>query len=257
MASMKRRSFLQAASTLAAGAGFAQQSAAGIRLFRFEFLYLQMGDQGARLNRFYQSQVPLLTKNIKLLGVFNSLVVPRNPALMIVKGYTGYDQMAAAEQTIRADSGYRKALDELEALSPPYDSAESMLVEPADFSPVYTPLKERPKIGRIFELRYYHSPTERQLGYLRDRFAGKEGEVFRRLGMEPMMMGTMVVGQDTPNWVYMTPFNNLAEREKAWDTFTVDPEWVKARADSIARGGQIVTRQSISLYRAADYSPIQ
>ena len=132
---MKRRSFLRAASAMAAGAAFAQQPAARIRLFRLEFFYLQMGDQGARLNRFYQSQMPLLTKHIGLVGVFNSLVVSRNPALMIAKGYTGYDQMAAAEQTIRADAGYRKALDDMEAPSPAYDSADSVLVELADFSP--------------------------------------------------------------------------------------------------------------------------
>ncbi len=261
---MPRRTFaksLGAASLLGAlGATTvpAQQPSAKIRLYRFEFLYLQIGDQGTRLAKFYESQMPLLTKNISLVGVFNSQVSPHNPTMMILKGYTGYDQMLASDKAIRADAGYQKALAELEQPDlPPYDSADSALIDLADFSPDYLPLKEKPKTGRIFELRYYRSATERQHGYVMDRFGGKEKEIFHRVGIDPIMMGTMVVGQDTPNWVYLTPFNNLAEREKAWDIFAADPEWLRVRADSITHGGQIVTKQNITLYKAAAYSQIQ
>jgi hypothetical protein len=46
-------------------------------------------------------------------------------------------------------------------------------------------------------------------------------------------------------------------REKARDAFGGDPEWVKVRAESVARGGQIVNYQNISLWRATAYSPLQ
>jgi len=55
----------------------------------------------------------------------------------------------------------------------------------------------------------------------------------------------------------LIPFDNLAAREKAWTAFGADPEWVKVRAESIARGGQISSTSQISLYRAASYSPIR
>ncbi len=57
--------------------------------------------------------------------------------------------------------------------------------------------------------------------------------------------------------MYFMPFTNWSDREKAWDAFAADPEWVKVRAESIARGGQIVDRQNISLWRPTPYSPIQ
>jgi hypothetical protein len=264
MESIQRRAFAKSiggASLLTALGGAqvsAQQPAAKIRLYRFEFLYMQFGDQGTRLAKFYESQMPLLTKHISLTGIFNSQVSPRNPTVMIIKGYTGYDHMLASDKVIQADPGYQKALVELEKPElPPYDSADSSIIELADFSPDYVPLKEKPATGRIFELRFYRSATERQHGYVKERFAGRERVIFHRVGIDPILMGSMVVGQDTPNWVYLTPFTSLAEREKAWDAFAADPEWVKVRADSIARGGQIVSKQLITLYRAAPYSQIQ
>ena len=60
-----------------------------------------------------------------------------------------------------------------------------------------------------------------------------------------------------PNLTYMIPFATLADRETAWDKFGADPEWVKARADSVAKGGQIVNYNSITMYRATPFSPIQ
>ncbi len=53
------------------------------------------------------------------------------------------------------------------------------------------------------------------------------------------------------------PFATLADREKAWDAFAADPEWIKVRAESVAHGGQIVDNNDLSLSRAAPYSPIQ
>ena len=49
----------------------------------------------------------------------------------------------------------------------------------------------------------------------------------------------------------------MTDREAAWDKFGADPEWVKVRAESVAKGGQIVSYNQISLWRATAYSPIQ
>lgn len=59
-----------------------------------------------------------------------------------------------------------------------------------------------------------------------------------------------------PNLTYLTPFANLTEREKAWNAFSADPEWIKVRKESIDRGGQISSQMQISLYRATAYSPV-
>ena len=56
---------------------------------------------------------------------------------------------------------------------------------------------------------------------------------------------------------YLIPFDNLAAREKAWDAFSADPEWVKVRKESIDRYGQISSVSQISIFKAAAYSPVR
>ena len=116
---------------------------------------------------------------------------------------------------------------------------------------------EKPKTPRYFELRIYHSPTLRQLAMVHERFAGPEIRIFHRSGVRPILYADTIIGPDLPNLTYLIPFASLADRERAWDAFNSDPEWVKVRAESIARGGQIVNYNNISLWRATDYSPIQ
>jgi hypothetical protein len=66
-----------------------------------------------------------------------------------------------------------------------------------------------------------------------------------------------VIGPHMPNLTYLIPFEDLAAREKAWNAFAADPDWVKARKESIDQHGQIVSYNQISLYKAAPYSPIR
>jgi hypothetical protein len=166
--------------------------------------------------------------------------------------------MTASARQIESDSGYQKAREELEkGTDPPYDSAQRVLLQAADFSPEIVPLAEKPKSPRYFELRIYHSPTPRQLRMLHERFAGPEIQIFHRSGVHPILYADTIIGPDMPNLTYLIPFGTLAEREKAWDAFGADPQWAKVRAESIARGGQIVNYNNISLWRAAAFSPIQ
>jgi hypothetical protein len=60
-----------------------------------------------------------------------------------------------------------------------------------------------------------------------------------------------------PNLTYITPFDNLAAREKAWEAFAADPEWIKVRKESIDKHGQISSVIQIAVYRAAAYSPVK
>ncbi len=260
---MNRRSFVQSLggatmlSALASGPAQAQPGRK-TRLYRIEYFYFRQGDQGARLNRFLSSQMPLLTKNIRTLGVFNSLIGPHVPATVILAGFSGYEEMEAARRRITQDPGYLKAHEELEnGPEPPYDYADQALLEATDFSPEIVPLKEKPKTPRVFELRVYHSPTQRQLKLLLERFGGPEIKVFHSVGIHPILYTTTVIGQNMPNLTYLIPFASLADREKAWDAFGASPDWIKARDESIARGGQIVSQSNITLLRPAAFSPIQ
>jgi hypothetical protein len=254
---MNRRAFVQSLGTAPLAA--APDSARRTRLYRLAFYYMRMGDQPARLSQFIGSQMPLLRKTHPgPLGIFNVFLGPHVPAMVTLAGFADFAEFEAAMSRTRSDPGYQKALAELESgAEPPYDRVDVTLLEATDYSPEIVPLKERPKTSRIFELRVYHSPTLRQNQLLHERFAGPEIKIFHRVGVHPILYSSTLIGPNMPNLTYLTPFATLADREKAWDAFGADPEWIKVRKESIDRGGQITNQISILLLRPTDYSPIQ
>jgi hypothetical protein len=260
---MNRRSFVEAVAATGmlaqteSPAG-AQPPAGKTRLYRLDYFYYRQGDQGNRLAQFFSSQAPLFLKYMRSFGVFTAVMAPHAQTMMVLSGFADADDMAAAAGRIEADADYRKAHSEFESgAEPPFDSAQRVLLQATAFSPEIVPPAEKPRAPRYFELRIYHSPTLRQLGLVHERFAGAEIQIFHRSGVHPILYADTIIGPDLPNLTYLIPFASLADREKAWDAFNADPEWIKVRAESVARGGQIVNYNNISLWRATAYSPIQ
>jgi hypothetical protein len=159
---------------------------------------------------------------------------------------------------LNADQALEKAFADWQAgAEPPFEQQNNVLLEAADYSPEIVPLDPPPATPRIFELRVYHSPTQRQLKALHERFGGPETRIFHRVGVNPVLYGSTVIGPNMPNLTYLTPFTDLAAREKAWNAFAADPEWVKVRQASVEQHGQITLINQMSLYRATAYSPIR
>lgn len=259
---MDRRSLLQtmtAAGMMAAAGSPAEAQPGGkTRLYRLDYFYYRQGDQATRLNQFFASQAPLFAKNSRAFGVFTGVLTARTQTTLVLSGHSSYEEMTAATARMEGDPGYRKAHEELEqGAEPPYDSVQKTLLQATEFSPEIAPPAEKPKSPRYFELRLYHAPTRRQLQMVHERFAGPEIKIFHRSGVHPLFYADTLIGPEMPNLTYMIPFATLAEREKAWDAFGADPEWAKVRAESIARGGQIVNYNNITMWRATAFSPIQ
>ena len=57
--------------------------------------------------------------------------------------------------------------------------------------------------------------------------------------------------------VYLTPFESPAQREKAWQTFRNNPDWVKLRDESIRRGGEIVRNITNTILVPAAFSMLR
>ncbi len=259
---MNRRSFAQSIGSAAALSALAdaraEQPSRKTRLYRLDYYYFRQGSQGDRLHEFLSSQMALLARTSQSVGVFTSLIGPHVPATILLSGFAGLEEMEAADDRIQRSAGYQSALEKMEkGDEPPYDRAERVLLRATHFSPEITPLAEKPKAPRVFELRIYHSPSERQLRRLEERFAGPEMVCFHRAGIQPILYAETLAGPEMPNLTYLTPFASLAEREKAWDAFAEDPEWVKTRKESIERSGQIVAQSRITLLRPTAFSPLQ
>ena len=91
---------------------------------------------------------------------------------------------------------------------------------------------------------------------LHERFAGRVIRIFHRCGIHPVLYTSTLIGPNMPHLTYLIPFESLDAREKAWNAFGADPEWIKVRKDSIDKHGQISSVIQISLYKATPYSPV-
>ena len=231
------------------------------RFYVLDNYYLRNGDQGTRLAEFLQSGLIPAARRLEVPGpalVLEALVAAHMPQVMTVTPFANQEQVFASRAKLRGDAGLSKALAQWEAGDEaPYDSHAETLLEATDYSPDLPAPDTSRKTSRVFELRLYHAPTERQLKALHERFAGPEIQIFHRCGIHPLLYTSTLVGPQKPNLVYLTPFENLAEREKAWNAFGADPEWIKVRKESIDKHGQISSVIQMSLFRAAAYSPIR
>jgi hypothetical protein len=56
---------------------------------------------------------------------------------------------------------------------------------------------------------------------------GGEVTLFKRLNFNAVFYAEVLAGDRTPNLMYMTTFENRAERDAHWKAFVDDPEWKK------------------------------
>jgi len=211
--------------------------------FEFYYIHLQNGSQTGRMAKWLETWLlPLCQKHgFGPMGFFNTDVGPNIPTTLIIFSYPSLAEMEARWGKLGADPDYSAAIEEVEKDEPAFHRVESVLLRSTDFCPplTATPAGEPPH--KVYELRIYESPTNRQLGYLHDRF-GKAGEIdiFHKSGIYPILYADTVFGPNQPNMAYLIPFESEAHREKAWSTFRADPDWVKIRDESVRHGGEIV-----------------
>jgi hypothetical protein len=232
------------------------------RWFHLESYLLKGGSQGQRLAAYLQEArlgMAARLQRPKPGLILEALVAAHMPQVLTVSAYASLDELAEAKRAWREDGAAREALARWEAGDEaPYEARDEIVLKATTYCPEFPPAAgdaERPP--RVYELRTYHSPTERQLQALHERFAGPEIKIFQRSGIHPVLYSSTFIGPNQPNLTYLTPFDDLAAREKAWAAFGADPEWVKVRTESIARSGQIASVIQVSLFKAAAYSPVR
>jgi len=252
---MHRRAFVGALGAL----GLAQAATTDNRthFYVVEHMKLKNGTELPRLHEFFsQTLLPALNRIHTGPKIYlEAMIASHTPQLTVVYGFSSLEEMWGLHTKVMQDEAIAKSMQALEASEPAFEALDSSLLEAADFSPE---IKLEPAAApHMFELRVYHAPTWRQLGFLLDRFRGPEIKIFHRVGIHPVLYGTTVIGANSPNLVYLIPFADLAAREKAWNAFNADPEWQKVRKESIDRGGQLVTANDIAVFKATPYSPIR
>jgi hypothetical protein len=253
---MNRRNFAGALAGLAATQPLWPQEKGRMQFYTLDVFQLRQGTQPARMNDWFQNF--LLPKMFKVHPapkiVLESVIAPHNPQMILVTPFASFDEIWTVHSALNASDVW-EAWNKIErGAEPPFESQALSIYQAAPYSPELTAAKrDKP---RYFELRQYHSPTVSQLKDVHERFAGPEIRVFHRSGIFPVLYTSGLFGANLPNLTYLIPFDSLGAREKAWDAFNSDPEWIKARKDSIDAHGQIVQVTDISIYKATAYSPV-
>ncbi|PYQ06185.1 MAG: NIPSNAP family protein [Acidobacteria bacterium] len=108
-----------------------------------------------------------------------------------------------------------------------------------------------------FELRTY-TAAPGKLEALHARFRNHTNRLFAKHGMK--IVGFWVPidkdkGADN-TLVYLLRYPDRAAREKAWEDFRKDPEWIAAR-DASEASGKLVDKVDSVMLTATDYSPLK
>lgn len=257
---MNRRTFVETLGGIVTAPGNAEPAAPAppANYYLLETYHLRNSTQGPRINDFMsRGFLPAVSKFHGGVKIFlEALVAAHMPQFVVLLGLESLEELTRMRARLREDAGYQKAFSAWESgPEAPYEHYSQALLKAAEYPPDTPPAPSAKP--RVFELRTYHSPTWKQLAALHQRFSGPESRIFYRCGIHPIVFSETLVGANMPNLTYVTPFEDLAAREKAWDAFGADPEWIKVRKASIEAHGQISSVIGITLLRAAPYSPVR
>jgi NIPSNAP len=107
----------------------------------------------------------------------------------------------------------------------------------------------------IYELRVYHCLPGR-LPALLKRFENTTIRLFQKHGIRQAGFWTVSIGESNQDLVYMLQWESLAERDKLWAVFQVDPEWIEARRKS-EEDGPLIASISNSILNPTSFSSVK
>ena len=107
----------------------------------------------------------------------------------------------------------------------------------------------------IYEMRIYHTMPGR-LPDLNARFANHTLKIWERFNIRPVGFWTTLIGENNHDLTYLLAWESLAEREKSWNAFITDKEWLAVRAET-EKNGALVSSITNSLLSPTTYSALR
>jgi hypothetical protein len=107
----------------------------------------------------------------------------------------------------------------------------------------------------IYELRIYRCMPGR-LPALLSRFQNDTLRIWQKHGIRQAGFWTTLIGRSSQEITYMLAWDSMAEREKRWQAFLTDPEWI-AVATETEKNGQLVENISCQLLAPVAFSTVK
>lgn len=108
----------------------------------------------------------------------------------------------------------------------------------------------------IYEMRVY-SCVPGGLPALLQRFEDTTLRIWERVGLRPLGFFTTLVGPSNHDLTYLLAWESLAERERLWNVFASDPEWLAARAEHQRVHGEVVANIASSFLAPTAFSKLR
>ena len=169
----------------------------------------------------------LHSAGIKDVGVFKPIAKDTSDRLIYVfiplKKLTDLDRisMLIGKDKAFAESGkpyLNAAYNEA-----PYTRIESIILKAFSSMPKYSlPKLTTPKNERVYELRSYEAATENLSLNKIEMFNDYEVAIFSKLTFNAVFYGQVISGSKMPNLMYLTTFNNKADRDAHWTAFSTE-----------------------------------
>jgi hypothetical protein len=107
----------------------------------------------------------------------------------------------------------------------------------------------------IYELRVYHCISGR-LPALLKRFETITLGIWEKHGIRQAGFWTVLIGDSNQDLYYLLQWESLAEREKKWNAFQADPQWIAARGET-EKDGPILASVSNSFLQPTSFSSVR
>jgi len=107
----------------------------------------------------------------------------------------------------------------------------------------------------LYELRVYHCVPGR-LPDLLKRFDTITLKLWEKHGIRQAGFWTVAIGTSNQDLYYLLQWDSMAERERKFAGFMVDPEWVAARAET-EKNGAIVASITNTILQPTSFSSVK
>ena len=231
--------------------------------YRLSVYHFKTSEQEKILDQYFSGAlVPALHRmHIISAGVFKALAndTASDKKIYVLIPLSSIAEVQKLNAELQKDKNYQAASQEYTNAAfsaPPYTRIETIILYAFPLAPrLQLPELKSAKNERVYELRSYESATEKVFQSKFDMFNnGDEIGLFKRLGFNGVFYSEVIAGPRMPNLMYMTTFENMADRESHWKAFSNDPQWKKLTSLPIYQNN--VQHADIIFLRPTEYSDI-
>jgi hypothetical protein len=215
------------------------------------------GKLDALLTRFRDHTLKLFEKHGMSSVGYWVPVENKDHLLIFLLAYPDKEARESSWKAFLEDPEWQKAAADSEADGKLVTKADSVFMQPTDFSEGFGALVE----GHLIEMRTY-TATPGHLPNLHARFRDHTQGLFKKHGMKNLAYFQLTADQPgaEDTLLYFLAHKDMGAATKSWTDFRADPVWLTAKKASEEKaGGSLTTQGGVLsvLLQPTDFSPLK